>query len=47
MVRFIGQGFPGTIVSMAPSPWAHAKRGGFPADRISEIKEVIDPTTGE
>ncbi len=25
----------------------HAKRGGFPADRISEVKEVIDPTTGE
>lgn len=25
----------------------HAKRGGFPADRISAIKEVIDPTTGE
>lgn len=25
----------------------HAKRGGFPANRISEIKAVIDPTTGE
>lgn len=25
----------------------HAKRGGFPADRIAEVKEVIDPTTGE
>jgi hypothetical protein len=23
----------------------HAKRGGFPANRISEIKSVIDPTT--
>ena len=23
----------------------HAKRGGFPANRISEIKTVIDPTT--
>jgi hypothetical protein len=25
----------------------HARCGGFPADRISEIREVIDPTTGE
>jgi len=25
----------------------HAERGGFPADRISEITSVIDPTTGE
>lgn len=25
----------------------HAKQGGFPANRISEIKEVIDPTTAE
>jgi hypothetical protein len=25
----------------------HAKRGGFPADRISEIRSVIDPTTAE
>ena len=25
----------------------HAKRGGFPANRISEVKEVIDPTTAE
>jgi len=23
----------------------HAKQGGFPANRISEIKQVIDPTT--
>ena len=23
----------------------HARRGGFPADRISEVKAVIDPTT--
>ena len=26
---------------------AHAQRGGFPANRISEIKQVIDPTTAE
>jgi hypothetical protein len=25
----------------------HAKLGGFPANRISEIKRVIDPTTAE
>jgi len=23
----------------------HAKRGGFPADRISEVKALMDPTT--
>jgi hypothetical protein len=26
---------------------AHADKGGFPADRISEIKTMIDPTTAE
>ena len=25
----------------------HARQGGFPANRISEIKHVIDPTTAE
>ncbi len=25
----------------------HARRGGFPANRISEIRAVIDPTTAE
>lgn len=25
----------------------HAKKGGFPANRISEIKSIIDPTTSE
>ncbi len=25
----------------------HAHQGGFPANRISEIKSVIDPTTAE
>jgi hypothetical protein len=25
----------------------HAKRGGFPANRVSEVKRVIDPTTAE
>lgn len=26
---------------------AHAQQGGFPANKISEIKSVIDPTTAE
>ena len=25
----------------------HAKRGGFPANRISEVKTIIDPSTAE
>jgi len=25
----------------------HAKQGGFPANRISEVRSVIDPTTAE
>lgn len=25
----------------------HAKEGGFPANRVSEIRQVIDPTTAE
>ena len=25
----------------------HATRGGFPANRVSEVKETIDPTTSE
>jgi predicted Rdx family selenoprotein len=25
----------------------HAKQGGFPANRISEVREIIDPTTAE
>ena len=25
----------------------HARCGGFPADVISEVKAIIDPTTGE
>lgn len=24
----------------------HAKRGGFPADSVNEVKEMIDPSTG-
>ncbi len=25
----------------------HAARGGFPANRVSEVKSIIDPTTAE
>ena len=25
----------------------HARQGGFPADKVSEVREVIDPTTAE
>jgi hypothetical protein len=25
----------------------HARQGGFPADRVSEIRATIDPTTAE
>jgi cell division inhibitor SulA len=25
----------------------HARRGGFPADQVSEVRRVIDPTTAE
>ena len=25
----------------------HARQGGFPATRVSEVKSVIDPTTAE
>jgi len=26
---------------------AHAEQGGFPANRVSEVKTIIDPTTAE
>ena len=25
----------------------HARKGGFPANRVSEVKEIIDPVTSE
>ncbi len=25
----------------------HARRGGFPANRISKVERMIDPTTAE
>ena len=37
-------------VYIAPNEAAvreHAQRGGFPANRISEVRSVIDPTTAE
>jgi hypothetical protein len=37
-------------VYIAPNEKAvleHARQGGFPANRVSQIKTVIDPTTAE
>lgn len=34
----------------APSEEAvrqHAQRGGFPADRVERVRDIIDPTTAE
>ena len=25
----------------------HARRGGFPANRVSQVRDIIDPTTSE
>jgi cell division inhibitor SulA len=25
----------------------HAKQGGFPANRVSEVKKILDPTAAE
>jgi hypothetical protein len=25
----------------------HAKRGGFPADKVSEVKQMLDPASGK
>jgi hypothetical protein len=27
--------------------WEHARKGGFPADSISEVRSMMDPTTAE
>ena len=37
-------------VYIAPDPEAvreHARCGGFPADKVSEVRSMIDPVTGE
>lgn len=37
-------------VYIAPNPETvreHARQGGFPATRVSEVRQVIDPTTAE
>jgi len=37
-------------VYIAPNPemiLEHAKQGGFPANKVSEVKAIIDPTTAE
>lgn len=35
------------IAPNAEAVLAHAEKGGFPANRVSEIKTMIDPTTAE
>jgi len=37
-------------VYIAPDPEScrkHASEGGFPCDRVSEVRTIIDPTTAE
>jgi hypothetical protein len=37
-------------VYVAPSPELireHAKQGGFPCDKVAQVRAVIDPTTAE
>lgn len=39
-----------TCIYIAPDAEAvreHARRGGFPADRVEEVRAIIDPTTAE
>jgi hypothetical protein len=39
-----------TCVYIAPNEEAvreHARRGGFPANRVMEVRTMIDPTTAE
>ena len=39
-----------TCVYIAPNPELireHARRGGFPADRVLEVATIIDPVTAE
>lgn len=39
-----------TCVYIAPdeaSVREHARRGGFPADRVTQVRTIIDPTTAE
>ena len=35
------------IAPNAEMVYEHARKGGFPADRVSEVKTIIDPTTAE
>jgi hypothetical protein len=35
------------IAPDAESCRIHAQRGGFPCDRVSEVRSTIDPTTAE
>jgi len=35
------------IAADAEAVKEHARRGGFPADSVAEVKAAIDPTSGE
>ena len=35
------------IAENADAVREHARRGGFPANSVAEVKATIDPTTGE
>jgi uncharacterized protein DUF4242 len=35
------------IAPNADMVYEHARKGGFPADRVSEVTTIIDPTTAE
>lgn len=35
------------IAPNAEMVYEHARKGGFPADRVSEVSQIIDPTTAE
>ena len=35
------------LASDADTVREHARRGGFPADRVREVHAVVDPTTAE
>ena len=37
----------GRFTSLSRYRAEHARQGGFPANRVSEVKAVIDPTTAE
>jgi len=49
MPKYVIEGdIPGAgKLSAAALQGISAKRGGFPANRVSQVREIIDPTTAE